>query len=89
MPYHVRGHKPIPPRKKLVFSVWYRLLLASLGAGLVWCGSYPRNPANFMYLNWRRQPFYPNSVVPIGIVLIVVSAIPTSWIDRAVRRLAR
>ena len=79
--------KAVAPPKKLVFPWWWRALLASLGTALVWCGSFPRNPANFMYLNYRALPIYPNSYVPVGAALIIVSLIPASWIERAFKRL--
>jgi hypothetical protein len=36
MSFHVKGRKPSAPPKKLVFPWWWRALLASLGAALVW-----------------------------------------------------
>jgi hypothetical protein len=89
MSFHVSGRKPSRPRKELRFPLGYRFLLAGLGAGLAWFGSYSRNPANFGYRNWRGELFYPNSVVPIGAVLMVVSFVPASWIERAANRLFR
>jgi len=89
MPFHPNRRKPSPPGKKLQFPWWHRLWLAGLGAFLAWLGSYPRNPANFMYWNWHRQPVYPNSLAPIGAVLMVVSFIPASWMERAANRLLR
>ena len=86
MSFHVKGHKPSALPKKLVFPLWCRLLIAALGAALAWWGSFPRSPANFGYLNWRGQPVFPSSVVPIGAVLILVSLVPASWIERAFQR---
>jgi hypothetical protein len=89
MSFHLKGREPSETPKKLAFPLWCRLLLAALGAALAWGGSYPRNPTNFMHWNWLHQPVYPNSVMPIGAVLILVCLIPASWIERAIERLAR
>lgn len=62
-------------------------MLAGLGAGLAYCGSLPRSPANFIVLDWRGRFGYPSSVMPIGVVMIVVAVLPASWIERAFERL--
>ena len=89
MPFHVSGRKPGHPTKALRFPLGCRLLIAALGAALVLLGGLSRNPLNFGYLNWRGQPVYPNALVPIGAILIILSFVPTSWIERTIERLAR
>lgn len=89
MPFRINRRKPGAPSKPLRFPLLYRLLLLALGAALAWLGSRPRTPATFMYWNWRGQPVYPNSVAPIGAVMILISLIPASWIERLFNRLAR
>ena len=89
MQFHVHAHKPDPPEKKARFPWWSRLLIGGLGAYMAWAGSLPRNPANFMYKNWRGQEVYPNAFWPIGVLVVVVCLIPVAWIDRAVKRLVR
>jgi hypothetical protein len=42
-----------------------------------------------MYLNYRALPIYPNSYVPVGAALIIVSLIPASWVERAFKRRVR
>jgi hypothetical protein len=63
--------------------------LAGFGAVAAWFASFPRNPTNFMYLNWRGQQIFPNSFLPVGILLIVISILPASWLEAIARRLAR
>jgi hypothetical protein len=87
MSFHVKASKSSVQVKKLRFPLAYRLSLAGFGTVTAWFASFPRNPANFMYLNWRGQQIYPNSFVPVGILLIVISILPASWLAAVVRRL--
>jgi hypothetical protein len=87
MSFHVGGHKPKPPVKKLEFAIGYRLLVGALGAALVWSGLYRFEHGMFTWLNWLHQPAYATGLIPAGAVVFAVALIPASWIDKAAARL--
>ena len=73
MPFHVGGHKP-RPAAKVTFPAKRRLGIGALGVVATWAGAFiwGYNPRAIVYA-W--------TAISLGVVIILVSLIPVTWIE--------
>jgi hypothetical protein len=87
MPFHMGGHKPKPPTRKVEFRIGYRLVVACLGAYMTLNGVVALNRGRFMWMDHRHQPAYAGALIAMGVVVALVALIPMPWVDKAAKRL--
>ncbi|HEY1207274.1 MAG TPA: hypothetical protein VGF05_21485 [Bryobacteraceae bacterium] len=74
MPFHVGGHKP-RPKSPITFSAKRRLGIGVMGVVSISAGA-------FTWLYDPRALVYAGTTVSLGVVIVLVSLIPVTWIEK-------
>ncbi len=63
-----------------------RLQIAACGVVCIYLGLFGFSRID--YVNWYSLPIYYAALIPLGIVLVSLSFVPFSWLDKAARGLS-
>jgi hypothetical protein len=88
MSFHAGGRKPQPPAKPFRFSLWKRLLIATIGIVCTLGGIYKYRYGGFIGENWRHQPIYSTDLIALGAAVIVIALLPADWLEKLAKRIA-
>jgi hypothetical protein len=83
MPFHVGGHKPCPPPKRVV-NIKDRLLVTAAGILLVFGGVFRIQHGAEYVLNWYREPVYAYGLIIAGVIVIPLGWMPARWSGKLV-----
>ncbi len=77
MPFHVGGHKPRPKSTagKVTFPARRRLGYGALGVVGICAGA-------FAWLYDPRVIVYAGTTISLGVVIVLISLIPVTWIEK-------
>jgi hypothetical protein len=89
MSFHVGGHKPQPPQKRVELTVRRRFVVGGIGVFLTICGLYPFKNGQFVGEDWYKKTMYLYSFATVGVVSVLLALIPGSWLERLSKRVSR
>ena len=86
MPFHLGTHKPISV-KRASFALRHRFLLVLFAAMFLALGGLRLSRGTLFAPNWHFQVDFSGAWIATGVMLLVLSFVPLSWIEKAAYRL--
>jgi hypothetical protein len=87
MPFHVDRHKP-KAAKRFAFALGPRLLVATFGGLLIFGGFFRLSHGVLFALNYYSLPVFSGGQIAVGVVVVLVAMIPSSWLEKTAAWLA-
>ena len=81
MPFHIHGRKPRYV-ETFRFSRKRRLTLLGLGVLGILGGVYQIRYAPLLGENWRHMPTNAMALLTVGLPLVVLTMLPSSWVEK-------
>jgi hypothetical protein len=86
MPFHIHGKKPRYRKPEDVetfrFTLKRRLILLGMGVLGMLAGVYQILYAPLLSENWQHMPANSMAFVTIGVPLVVLALLPSSWVEK-------
>jgi hypothetical protein len=87
MSLHLRKPKPIgkhapTAKSRYIFGLKQRLRLATVGAIVVFVGMFRLLHSALFVINRYAMPVYSGEIIATGTLLLLLAAIPPSWLDK-------